>query len=418
MRILVVSKYFPDNLSTKVHGVHKRFRMFLDAIKEIAEIDLLYYVPDITDTSPTSIMSLERSFSAHFGTPIRLSLSKRSSNTNLLSKLMSYAAGSFSLIRQPSYSGMAQPRQVQALETCLRYNPDAIFMHRLGVMCPLLQTRRTLPPVFFDLDDIEHIAFRRMLRYSSKISTRLLNYFLIPALCLGEYKAIKLAHRTFVCSDKDRHYLTNRWRLKGVVKIPNAVKIPKTQQITSEHTLLFLASYNHKPNIDAAEFFIQKIWPLVRREKPTATMKIVGTPPDRIPSYHAGIQGVKFTGFVKELDDLYRQSRVVCAPILSGGGTRVKILEAAAYGKPIVSTRIGAEGIEMRDGIEIFLRDDPESFAKACIRLLNDNMLSTQMGMAARSMAIKKYNQVNVKQMIQKIIKESFSNLNCVQHHR
>ena len=410
MRILFVSKYFPDDLSTKVHGAHKRFRMFLDAIKDIAEIDLLYYVPNGTDISRSSVMRVERSFSAHFKTPIRLSLSKRANKTNPLSKFISYAMGTFSFVRQPSYSGMAGSRQVQSLETCLRNNPDAVFVHKLEAMCPFLKTRNSLPPVFFDLDDIEHVVLRRKLHYLPRISARLKHYFLIPTLCWGEYKAIKLAHRTFVCSDNDRNYLANRWGLKGVVKIPNAVKIPETQPITSEQTLLFLGSYNYKPNIDAVEFLIHKIWPLIQRAIPNAILKIAGTPPDKIPSYRAATQGVEFTGFVSELDELYRQSRVVCAPILSGGGTRVKIIEAAAYGKPIVSTRMGAEGIEMRDGIEIFLRDGPKSFAEACIRLLNDHTLSKQMGMAARSTAINKYNQIKIKQMIQKIIKESFSN--------
>jgi glycosyltransferase involved in cell wall biosynthesis len=392
MRILFVSKHFPDNLSTRVHGVHKRFQMFLDAIKDIAEIDLLYYVPNGTDISPSSVTRLERSFSAHFKTPIRLSLSKSSNN----------------IVRQPLYSGTSGSRQVKAFEACLRYNPDAIFVHRLGAMCPLLQTRRTLPPVFFDLDDIEHVALQRRLRYLRRISTRLLNYFLFPALCWGEYKAINLAHRTFVCSDKDRNYLTNCWRLKGVVKVPNAIKIPSVQPPISEQTMLFIGSYSHKPNIDAAEFLIQKIWPLVHRATPEANLIIAGSPPDRIPSYRASTQGVKFAGFIREIDELYRQSRVVCAPILSGSGTRVKIIEAAAYGKPIVSTRIGAEGIEMQDGIEIFLRDDPKMFAEACIRLLNDHTLSKQMGLAARSTAVKKYNQIKIKQMIQEVIKESF----------
>ena len=200
----------------------------------------------------------------------------------------------------------------------------------------------------------------------------------------------------------------NRWGLKGIVKIPNAVKIPETQPITTEQTLLFLGSYGYKANIDAAEFLIRKIWPLVRRTIPKATLIIAGQFPDRIPCYRAGIQGIKFTGFVKELDDLYGQSRVVCAPILAGGGTRVKIIEAAAYGKPVVSTHIGAEGIEMQDEVEFFLRDDPTSFAEACTRLLNDHILCKQMGGTARNTAIKKYNQINIKQRIQEIIKGSF----------
>jgi glycosyltransferase involved in cell wall biosynthesis len=408
MRILVVSKYFPDNLATKVHGVHKRFRMFLEAIKDIAEIDLLYYVPNGADTSPSSIIRLERSFSSHFEAPIRLFFCEKSSNKNFISKTISYTVGIFVFVRQPLYFGTAGPRQVQAFEACLRRNPDAIFVHRLGVMCPLLQTRRALPPIFFDLDDIEHVAFRRKLRYLPIISARLVNYFFYPALCLGEYKAINLARRTFVCSDNDRYYLTNHWGLKGVVKIPNAVKIPETQPITTEQTLLFLGSYGYKANIDAAEFLIRKIWPLVHRTAPKATLIIAGQFPARIPSYRAGIQGVKFTGFVKELDDLYGKARVVCAPILAGSGTRVKIIEAAAYGKPVVSTHLGAEGIEMQDGVDIFLRDDPKLFAEACIRLLNDHTLCKQMGGTARDTAIKKYNQIKIKQMIQEIIKDSF----------
>jgi glycosyltransferase involved in cell wall biosynthesis len=407
MRILFVSKHFPENLSTKVHGVHKRFRMFIEAIKDIAEIDLLYYVPERTDTSPSSVMCFESSISAHFNTPIRLSLCKRSNNKNLLSKLISYAMGTFVFVRQPLYFGTSGSRQVQAFEDCLQYSPDAIFVHRLAVMCPLLRTRRELPPVFLDLDDIEHVAFKRRLRSSRSISKRLLNYFLFPALCLGEYKAVNLAHRTFVCSDNDRNYLTNRWRLKGIVKIPNAVQIPSVQPFTDEQTLLFIGSYLHKPNIDAAEFLIKKIWPIIRRETPTATLIIAGSPADRIPSYSGFTKGVRFTGFARELDDLYRQSRVVCAPILSGSGTRVKIIEAAAYGKPVVSTHLGAEGIEMKDGIEIFLRDDPKSFAEACICLLRDDRLSKRMGEAARSTAINKYNRIKIKKMIKEIIKES-----------
>ena len=410
MRILIVSKYFHDNLSTKVHGAYKRFHMFLDAIKEIAEIDLLYYVPNGTDTSQSSVMRFEQSLSDHFKTPLRLSLSKRSSNSRPLSKLVHYAIGTFSFVQQPSYSITAGPSQIQSLETCLRNNPDAVFIHKLEAMCPFLRTQMPLPRLFFDLDDIEHVVLRRRLRYLPKISARLKHYLLFPALCLGEFKAMQLAHRTFVCSDKDRIYLTNRWGLKGIVKIPNAIKIPENQPITSEQTLLFIGSYNYKPNIDAAEFLIRKIWPLIRRAIPNAILQIAGAPPDRIPSYHADLEGVKFTGFVEDLDDLYRHSRVACAPILSGSGTRVKIIEAAAYGKPIVSTRIGAEGIEMQDGSEIFLRDDQKSFAEACIHLLNDHTLSKRIGEAARSIAVKNYNQIKIKQMIQEIIIESLSN--------
>ena len=120
------------------------------------------------------------------------------------------------------------------------------------------------------------------------------------------------------------------------------------------------------------------------------------------------MQGVRFAGFVEDLDGLYQQSRVVCAPILSGSGTRIKIIEAAAYCRPIVSTRIGAEGIELHNGDSIFLRDDPKSFAEACIRLLNDHELCKRLGTAARAIVIDKYDQTKTKGLIQEIIKKSF----------
>jgi len=273
-------------------------------------------------------------------------------------------------------------------------------------MGPLLKINKVLPNVYLDLDDIEHVAFLRGITQRREWYKRLINYAMLPALCWGEYRAIRLAHRTFVCSDKDREYLTNRWGLKGVVKVPNAVKVPMAQPITSEQTLLFLGSYNYKPNIDAAEFLIQKIWPLINQELSNVTLTIAGSPPDKIPSYNTGIKGVKFTGFVKDLNSLYRQSGVVTAPILSGGGTRVKIIEAAAYGKPIVSTRIGAEGLQMRDDHDIVIRDDPKLFAEACIQLLTDRKSCERMGSAARATVVKQYDQENIKLLIQKIIKE------------
>jgi glycosyltransferase involved in cell wall biosynthesis len=378
--------------------------MFVDAIKGVAKIDLLYYVPNDVNTSAREVSQEERSLSEFFEAPIRLFLCNRLHNRTLISKFSKYVFGSFFFCRQPNYSGLTGTKQIQSFETCLGYNPDAIFVHRLGAMCPIFHTSRALPPIFFDLDDIEHVAMRRGIRYKAKKSSRLLSYLLLPALFWGQYRSVRRSHRTFVCSEIDRRYLTKWFRLKGVVVIPNAVTIPEEQPPAHEATLLFIGSYFHKPNINAAEFLIKQIWPLVHQKLPQSTLIIAGSPPDRIPSYGQDIRGVRFTGFVEDLDGLYRKSRVVCAPILWGGGTRVKILEAAAYCKPIVSTWLGAEGIEMHDGYGIFLHDDPKSFAEACIRLLKDKGLCERMGKAAREAIINKYDQKQIKRTIQEYI--------------
>jgi len=140
---------------------------------------------------------------------------------------------------------------------------------------------------------------------------------------------------------------------------------------------------------------------LLQQKIPKANLIIAGNPPEKIPSYGQCIPGVRFTGFVEDLDGLYRKSRVVCAPILWGGGTRFKIIEAASYCKPIVSTLIGAEGLEMQDGFGIFLRDTPKTFAEKCIQLLSDHEFCERMGAAARAAIIDKYDQKKIRPMIQ-----------------
>ena len=350
-----------------VHGTFKRFHTFLEAIHDIAQIDLLYFVVPTIDTSPAAVAHFQRAVADHFRVPVRLFLCPLRPDNGLVAKTMSYAGGAFSIFRQPVYARTAGCAQLKAIEACLANKPDAVLVHRLGSMIPFLLTREKLPPVFFDLDDIEHVALKRRLRYFPDMRSRLSHLLLYPALCRGERQAIHSAQRTFVCSDHDLEYLKNRWRSQGLVKIPNSIALPPIQEITPEPNLLFLGSYSYKPNVDAAKFLIRKIWPIIQAKAPAAKLFIAGAKPENISDYPNGADGVSFTGFVDDLDALYRQTRVVCVPILSGSGTRVKILEAAAYGKPIVSTRIGAEGLGDVRWSGIIIRDDPQAFADACI---------------------------------------------------
>ena len=178
--------------------------------------------------------------------------------------------------------------------------------------------------------------------------------------------------------------------------------------------ILFIGSYTFGPNIDAAEFLIEKVWPQVRREMPQAKLIIAGASPDRVRGYDSGLNGVEFTGFVEDLEHLYKRARIICAPIFAGAGTRVKIIEAAAYGKPIIATQIGAEGIELRDGQEILIRDEVDPFIEACLLLLRDMALCEQLGVAARARAIQLYDRNNVMHLIRRYLKNEGEDLEPV----
>jgi glycosyltransferase involved in cell wall biosynthesis len=128
---------------------------------------------------------------------------------------------------------------------------------------------------------------------------------------------------------------------------------------------------------------------------------IAGEKPERIPSFGQHHAGVEYTGFVADLNSLYRVARIVCCPIRAGGGTRIKIIEAAAHAKPVVSTRLGAEGLQLEDGREILVRDDPQQIADICIRLLREDALCASIGNAGRTKAIQLYDRQNVMRHIQ-----------------
>jgi len=399
MRILIISRSFPSDFHTKVHGAFQRLRMFVDSAKEMAEIDLLFYVSPEFALDVSYVKDIQQSFLEYWNVRLTLFLCpsrKYPAASTQTGKLLNYLRESLGFFNQPGYYEISGQQQVDAFEACLNRSPDAIIVDRLQAMCPLLKSTRMLPPVFLNLDDIDHVALIRTARSKPLWRSRFLLYLRIPMVVWAERQAIRLSRHTFVCSDVDRRYLRQYWRLLNVVTIPNAVTMPTLYPLADEPTLLFIGSYTYWPNIEAAEFLLEHIWPHVQQEMPHAQLIIAGANPERVNGYTSHGANIEFTGFVEDLEGLYRRSRVVCAPILTGAGTRVKIVEAAAYGKPIVATRIGAEGIELCDGRDILLRDTAASIAEGCLSLLQDKSLSDQLGANARAQAVRCYDRSHV----------------------
>lgn len=407
MRVLFISSNnFPKDWSVCLNGTRKRQQLLWEAIKEIAHLDLLYYVPPDIEISPEFLTQQECLLRQHLNTDLDLFLCAQQTYLKSLKKWQKHAYGIFDFFSQYLYKGMSGLIQIQAFELCLERKPDVIFVQRLTSMPPVMLTHKSLPPIIFDLDDIEHVRFLRQLKQSHNLE-QFLYALQLPVRLWGELKAIKLAKKTFVCSELDRRYLNNSLRLQGIETIPNAVVIPEQKPLTIEPILLSLGSYCSGANVEAANFLIEQVLPKVQREIPEAKLIIAGEAPENIRSYGKNLTGVEFTGFVNDLDDLYRRSRIVCNAIFAGAGTRVKMVEAAAYAKPIVSTCIGAEGLEMTDGRDFLLRNNPNEFAQACILLLKDITLCTQLGSKAYEVAVRYYDRTSVTKLIQQNILKS-----------
>ena len=154
-------------------------------------------------------------------------------------------------------------------------------------------------------------------------------------------------------------------------------------------TLLFLGSFRHLPNQEALTWFLREVFPKVRAEEPRARLIIVGSDP---PARHSlpEAEAIELIGFVEDVrEPLLRYSLFVC-PILSGSGVRVKLLEAFAAGIPVVSTRLGAEGLADQDGEFCALADTAASFAVHIVKLLRDPESAAQMAERARAEVVSK----------------------------
>jgi glycosyltransferase involved in cell wall biosynthesis len=301
---------------------------------------------------------------------------------------------------------MAGPEQAHAVQSLLGPDVVGIFAHRLGAMCPLVGVQaHSRPPVFFDLDDIEHRKVIRDLARGRFYPGKLASYLRVPALFLGELQAIRRARTTFVCSSGDQRFLARFVGRDRIAIVPNVASFPAfVPPPATEETLLFIGSFTYAPNVDAADHLVREVWPRIRALRPEAKLLIAGQRPERIPSFGDNVPGVVFTGFVDDLAQLYASVRVVCCPIRSGGGTRIKIIEAAGYAKPVVSTVIGAEGLLFADPDEIVVARSDAGFANACAQLLGDPEQAQALGNAARRRALAVYDRNTVIQTIRSIV--------------
>ncbi len=149
-------------------------------------------------------------------------------------------------------------------------------------------------------------------------------------------------------------------------------------------TLVFLGSLDWTPNLDAVRWFLESAWPLVRRAVPGARFHVGGSNPPRGLEGAFRVEGARFLGRVTDAREFLASGAAMVVPLLAGGGVRVKILEAMALGVPVVSTRLGATGIDACDGEEILLADGPDLLAGACAALLADRNRAVSIGRAGR----------------------------------
>ena len=203
------------------------------------------------------------------------------------------------------------------------------------------------------------------------------------------------ADGVYLCSAEDERRLLDVVPGVRTAVIPNAADVEYYQPRPADpppdgRTLAFFGLLSYAPNVDGVLYFIRDIWPRVAEAHPEARLKIIGGKPPRSLQLLAGPR-VELTGFVPDLRPHLAGAAAVVVPLRLGGGTRLKIVEAMAMGKAIVSTTLGAEGIAATPGRDLLIGDQPEAFADAVNRLLGDPDLAARIGQSARSLAVERY---------------------------
>jgi len=172
--------------------------------------------------------------------------------------------------------------------------------------------------------------------------------------------------------------------------VDTAYFAPQDAIVRPRH-LVFTGSMDWLPNEDGVQHFVRDVLPLIREAEPSATLSIVGRDPTAAVRRLAEEYGVHVTGRVDDVRPHVAEAAVSVVPLRIAGGTRLKIFEAMAMGKPIVSTTVGAEGLPVDDGLHLLLADTPNAFAHAVVRLLQNQTERARLGDAARHLVLERY---------------------------
>jgi len=297
-----------------------------------------------------------------------------------------------------------------ALATTLdREDPDIVEVEAIELAQYLFQAAghrggSKRPLLVFDDHNAEYVlqqrAFDTDVRQPKRWIGAVYSFIQWQRLRAYERHACRIADRVVACSEADAQAL--RLLVPGLEPaiVPNGVDMDyytapvmplAADEAPGAHDLVFTAKMDFRPNVDAVLWFVQEVLPLIRRESPETRFWAVGKDPHPRLAVLAGDPGIRLTGWVEDVRPYIAAAAVYLVPLRIGGGTRLKVLEAMAMGKAIVSTTLGCEGFDLVPGQELVTADTPATFASAVVTLLRDPEGRARLGAAGRRFAGARY---------------------------
>lgn len=283
------------------------------------------------------------------------------------------------------------------------------FIHVLKQETPYVASVHARPgiPTIIDAQNVEWDLLRRIAQTTPSLGKQVYNAAEWRKLRRVEQRAWAAADAVTVTSAPDAAAIAP-FTTRAPILVPNGIDLdatlPRHQRPTAHpHDVLFVGALRHAPNADAVGWYLNHVHPIVRAQLADARLLVVGADP---PAWLRDLQrpDVVVTGTVASVQPWLADAAVAVLPLLSGGGTRIKALEAFAARVPVVSTTIGVEGLDVTHAEHLLIADQPDVFAQAVLATLHDTAASRDRAAAARTLVEQRYSWEQTAQPLRELV--------------
>lgn len=278
---------------------------------------------------------------------------------------------------------------------------DQLAKEKYDVMvCDFLTPAGIIPwnsrvPIVLFTHNVEAMIWRRHYEVATHPVWKAISWWEWRRMEAAERRYLRLADRVLTVSETDRDAFAPVIPNRSITVIPTGVDVDYFRPIDEREkpsSLVFTGSMDWLPNEDAMFYFVKSIFPLIQQQCPNLSLEIVGRhPSQKMKSLVTENSSVRLTGWVEDIRPYLARASLCIVPLRIGGGTRLKIFEAMAAGKAVVSTTVGAEGLPVESGKNILLADTPEEFANSVLSVLRDDRLKLSLGREARTLVEENY---------------------------
>ena len=378
MKILMLTPYLPYPL---LSGGQIRTYNLLKKLARKHEVTLFSLIKN--EQEKEHIAELEKYCA-------KVAVFKRSEHPFTLANIFRTAFSSYPFLVIRNHA----PKIISAVEKELKKHHYDLIHAETFYMMPHIP--KTTTPTILVEQTIEYLGYQS---YAQKAP-----FFLRPILNIDIQKIIRwekhywnACDTLIVMSDEDKKYIAKEiGQPKKIEVVANGVDSSWFAEIKKKAhkypTLLSVGTFKWLPNVEAVDYLVTKVWPLIRAQLPQAKLLIVGNAPTkRVLDYQKADRSITVMGKIPDIRTAFARSDVLMAPVFSGKGTRYKVLEAMASETPIVATTTAVEGLEVEHGIHVMTSDTPEGMAAHAVHLLNEQKLREKLAKNGKVFVQKHY---------------------------